>query len=254
MIFTTSWDDGRRDDLRLAALLERYGATGTFYVSPPSTHEKPALSESDIRQLSERFEIGAHTMTHPRLTRLPLGDARREIVDSKAWVESITGKLCVVFCYPYGDENMSIRSLVRAAGFAGARTAEQLQHTCGDPFGMPTTLQVYPFPLRRRFTRWWHPLDPFARLRLYFVPLRALGISLVSCMSWLSLAKALFQKIQERETGNAPNAARCHFHLWGHSWEVERYGMWGDLENFLHFVRRQDSVVYTTNGELLAHL
>ena len=31
-IVTTSWDDGNKLDLKLAALLDKYGLVGTFYI------------------------------------------------------------------------------------------------------------------------------------------------------------------------------------------------------------------------------
>ena len=33
-IVTTSWDDGHKLDLKLAALLKKYNIKGTFYISP----------------------------------------------------------------------------------------------------------------------------------------------------------------------------------------------------------------------------
>lgn len=232
--------------MQLAALLEKYGATGTFYVSPPSTHDHPALSNDEIKTLSQRHEIGAHTMTHPRLTRLQPDAARREITESKKWIEDIIGKPCDMFCYPYGDENAAMRALAKEAGYRGARTVEQLKFSGGDPFGMPTTLQIYPFPVRRKYTRWWHPLDPFSRLRLFLPQMLAFGLPLSSAFSWLNLAKALFS--YARRT-NQP-----FFHLWGHSWEIEKYGMWGQLENFLKYANGHENIQYTHNSALLTHL
>ncbi|MBM3231399.1 polysaccharide deacetylase family protein [Candidatus Peregrinibacteria bacterium] len=244
MIFTTSWDDGRKEDMQLAALLDEYGATGTFYVSPPSTHDHPALSNDEIRLLSQRHEVGAHSMTHPRLTRMSSADARREIVESKKWIEGITGKSCDMFCYPYGDENSAIRALAKEAVYRGARTVEQLQFASSDPFGMPTTLQIYPFPLRRKFTRWWHAFDLFPRLRIFFPQMLSFKLPPTAALSWLNLAKSLFLYAQKT---NQP-----FFHLWGHSWEVTKYGMWTDLEKFLKFVNSQPNVTYTWNSGLLS--
>ncbi len=243
MLFTTSWDDGRKDDLKLAALLERYGAVGTFYVCPPSTHDHPALSAEEINILSDRHEIGAHTMTHPKLTRITPDAARKELSESKRWVEGMTGKPCVMFCYPYGDENAAVRTLAKEVGFRGARTVEQLKFAASDPFGLPTTLQIYPFPLRRKFTRWWHLLDILPRLRMFYPDIRRFGLPLSACTSWLGLAIALFTYAQRT---NQP-----FFHLWGHSSEIEKYGMWGNLEKFLKYVKEQGNVTYTGNSALL---
>ena len=82
VIVTTSWDDGHKRDIRLASLLRKYGVGGTFYICP-ETHEFPAaerLTSDEIRELAGEFEIGAHTMTHPHLSRLDADAAREELL------------------------------------------------------------------------------------------------------------------------------------------------------------------------------
>src|SRR5215469_1471877 len=107
VIVTTSWDDGHKLDIKLAKLLKKYGIKGTFYVSPKN-HElskKDRLSNAEIKSLSKDFEIGAHTMTHPHLTRIAPDKAFQEIKESKEYLESIIDKKVNSFCYPYGDFN-----------------------------------------------------------------------------------------------------------------------------------------------------
>ncbi|MBU0459149.1 polysaccharide deacetylase family protein [Patescibacteria group bacterium] len=235
MQFITSWDDGRKTDLRIAAMLEKYGLTGTFYVSPPETNEKPALSTNEILEIASRHTIGAHSMTHPRLTRIPIDQAKREIEESKQWIEGITGKECNTFCYPAGDFNDQTKKLVKEAGFVEARTVEQLEFKSADYFASPTTLQVYPFPFRKRWTRWWHYIDPLVRLRVFLPRMIALRLPPKAYASWAELAKSLYRYAQKT---NQP-----FFHLWGHSWEIEKYGMWEELEEFLRFVESNNEVI-----------
>ena len=56
----------------LAKLLKKYGIKGTFYISPKNREfsENDLLSDREIVKLSKDFEIGAHTMTHPILTKI----------------------------------------------------------------------------------------------------------------------------------------------------------------------------------------
>ncbi|MEK7218676.1 MAG: polysaccharide deacetylase family protein [Patescibacteria group bacterium] len=230
MFFQTSWDDGCALDLRIAGLLERYGLSGTFYVCPREQHGASLLEERDIRSLAERHAIGAHTLTHPRLTRIPLADAEREIRGSKAWVERVTGKPCTSFCYPYGDVNAEVRGLVERAGFAGARTTEDFRFTSKDPFLQPVTLQVSPFPWRKRFHPPWKILDPLGPARHAWTRTRGFDLPLSAFTSWSALAMALLYRAQPDE--------KLFFHLYGHSREIERYGMWGALETFLAHVGR----------------
>jgi peptidoglycan/xylan/chitin deacetylase (PgdA/CDA1 family) len=88
--------------------------------------------------LSLGFEIGAHTLTHPWLTTIPILQARNEIADSKKKLEDLFGVPVKHFCYPYGDYNDALVDLVREAGFETACTVEEgtVRHGA-DPFRLP---------------------------------------------------------------------------------------------------------------------
>ena len=77
---TTSWDDGHKLDIRLAAMLERAGVAGTFYIAPRSCEipDDARLTPNEIRSLATGFEIGGHPLTH---ARLPYLDARQAAAD-----------------------------------------------------------------------------------------------------------------------------------------------------------------------------
>jgi len=245
MKFTTSWDDGVLLDRKLADILNRRGMTGTFYVCPTQKKkERRLLSEGDIRALATEHEIGAHSKTHPHLSQISTFTARREIEGSKTWVEDITRKPCTMFCYPYGDWNEEVKKIVKEAGFTGARTVEELQFCHRDPFLLPTSLQILPFPRRRGFEKIWHWADPLGPLRSRYRRLRKLHVPLRSCTSWLKLATYLFH--------HALTTKQPFFHLWGHSWEIEKYDMWDDLEWFLKMVGEAgEKVKHVTNSALL---
>jgi peptidoglycan/xylan/chitin deacetylase (PgdA/CDA1 family) len=74
--------------------------------------------------LAAGHQIGAHTMTHPRLTQIPLAQAREEIAASKKMLEDLFGQPICHFAYPYGDWNAAVRDLVIEAGFETACTTE----------------------------------------------------------------------------------------------------------------------------------
>jgi len=90
VIVTTSWDDGHMLDLKLAELLRKYDLKGTFYVAPLNREFKKEdlMSDYQLRRLSQEFEIGAHTMTHPRLGKISAEEADKEIRESKTYLES----------------------------------------------------------------------------------------------------------------------------------------------------------------------
>ena len=78
MKFTTSWDDGYALDTRIADMLSAHGAKGTFYICPDKQHGKDMLSKKEIQALASNHELGAHTMGHPKLTRISEEQAKKE--------------------------------------------------------------------------------------------------------------------------------------------------------------------------------
>lgn len=63
---------------------------------------RPYLTSAEIRQLaSEGFTIGAHSLSHPRLDRIPWQAARREVLESCARVRDLTGAKRVPFAIPF---------------------------------------------------------------------------------------------------------------------------------------------------------
>src|SRR5690242_1532099 len=94
VIVTSSWDDGHKYDLRLAHLLKKYGLKATFYISPRNSEWPDAdlLTKNEIREVSNDFEIGSHTVTHPRLPTISQSQASKEIIDSKSMLADITGQ------------------------------------------------------------------------------------------------------------------------------------------------------------------
>jgi len=240
---TTSWDDGHALDLKLAELLGRYGIRGTFYISKEYVH--PRLSEVEIALLAGQQEVGAHTLTHPNLTTLTDEEALAEMRGGKEWLESVLGKEVPTFCYPAGHHDMRIAHLAREAGYVGARTTVSgITAIPQNSFLFGTTLQVYPFPLRRLDAThyyWGKLLQPFFER---YASLRSLGVPLSAMTDWRAASLAAFKG--SLATGGV-------FHLWGHSWEIERYGMWEDLEWLLsHIAEHKEEVRFVTNGEIIA--
>src|SRR5689334_14216116 len=95
-LLTTSWDDGHVLDFRIAELLGKYGLTGTFYI--PQNAPTGTMSAHQVRELSTRFEIGAHTLDHVFLTEVNIPRAAVQIVGSRQFVEQTTGQPCTIFC------------------------------------------------------------------------------------------------------------------------------------------------------------
>lgn len=147
---------------------ERREAIGRVIVA--IKHRCPADREAAVREIedacSSRFDgelmmrpgqvlelaglgmgIGAHTVTHPILARLPIKQARWEIAEGKSTLESIIGRRVELFAYPNGRPGSDFApehvELVRTCGFKAAVTTAWGSAGKGD--------DVYQLP---RFTPW----------------------------------------------------------------------------------------------------
>jgi peptidoglycan/xylan/chitin deacetylase (PgdA/CDA1 family) len=107
-------------------------------VSPPEEYEP--LRWSEVRELARNgVEFGAHTKTHPILSRLSdQAQLCEEIEGSKRRLEEELGTPAIHFCYPNGrraDFNDAALKLVEECGFRLAVTTERGMNFAGaDPF------------------------------------------------------------------------------------------------------------------------
>lgn len=101
------------------------------------------LTADMVRTLSrEGITIGAHTVSHPILTRLDEEQARFEIGESKRQLEAITGERVRFFAYPNGKAGMDFDerhvAMAKQAGFDAAfTTAVGAATTANDRFQIP---------------------------------------------------------------------------------------------------------------------
>jgi peptidoglycan/xylan/chitin deacetylase (PgdA/CDA1 family) len=104
------------------------------------------LTLDELRRLASGnlVEIGAHTVTHPTLSKLGAHEQRAEIAGSKRQLESALGRPIMSFAYPYGsvgDFDQTTASIVRDAGFdhACANVSSVLDHEA-DVYRLPRIL------------------------------------------------------------------------------------------------------------------
>ena len=232
---TTSWDDGHPLDLRVAALLSKYGIGGTFYV--PATAERETMSASQLRELARAFEIGAHTLHHVDLTRTTDQIAWHEIADSKSFIENNTGVPCACFCPPIGHYGTRHLHMIRRADYLGVRTTEfpslDFPRSEAGLVVMPTSVQAFP-----------HRFSAFARNAVKRRAMANLWRYVVyGCgVEWHTQGVLLLCRAIAR--GGV-------FHLWGHSWELRDFDQWERLTELLRFMSSfADLAPSVTNGQL----
>ncbi len=117
-----TFDDGYQSVYSQAfPVLQRYGMTATVFLATgkarsdrlPSMEGRPMLSWDEIGEMHRGgITFGAHTLTHPDLTRLPLNQIETEIIGSKERIEDAMGASVDTFAYPFGRYDERCREFV----------------------------------------------------------------------------------------------------------------------------------------------
>jgi peptidoglycan/xylan/chitin deacetylase (PgdA/CDA1 family) len=116
LAFVLTFDDGFESVYREAfPVLQGYGMSATVFLtvgavemsqSParlPSFEGRVMLSWPEIREMQQAgIEFGAHTLTHPDLTRLSAEQVAFEMSASKERIEDALGTAVSSFAYPFG--------------------------------------------------------------------------------------------------------------------------------------------------------
>lgn len=114
--FVLTFDDGYQTAYAEAfPVLQRYAMSATVFLTVgaaaargsadrlPSFEGRPMLSWREIREmLGGGIEFGAHTLTHPDLTRLSAENIAVEMAGSKQCIEDALGTPVTSFAYPFG--------------------------------------------------------------------------------------------------------------------------------------------------------
>lgn len=117
-----TFDDGKKSNYSVARhLLNEYGFTGYFFISPDLVGNENYMNWEEIIQLrSEGHIIGSHTCTHHRFVNSDTNDVvTYEIYESK---KKIQGRIDIpvdIFCWCGGEEDHYTRDAARAIKEAG---------------------------------------------------------------------------------------------------------------------------------------
>lgn len=196
-----SVDDGSRNDIKVAKLCKKYGVEAVFYW-PVDMYGLSlqkgwdSLNPKDEEWIAENFEIGSHTISHRYLTKIPQVDAFEEVIESRDILRSKYHQDINRFCYPRGYANEDIIIAVKEAGYSTARSTE-IGHIGkpDDPFFAPTAVHLG-CPVRVEYKG----------------------------TNWFDYGMKLLEQARKEDKD---------FEAWLHSWEVDRYNCWGEVENFI---------------------
>ena len=101
---------------------------------PDGEVQERLMDAAQVRDwLAAGHEIGAHSITHPNLSKISTDRAREEIFACKKMLEDEFGVAVRHFCYPYGAWNETVRDFVAEAGFTTACTTQPGVNTLSTP-------------------------------------------------------------------------------------------------------------------------
>jgi peptidoglycan/xylan/chitin deacetylase (PgdA/CDA1 family) len=121
-----SFDDGYASQFTNARpVLDAADWAGVLNLEVKNVGLAGGLTRHQVADLArDGWEIDAHTMTHPDLTKVSPAALHREVAGSRAWLRRVFGLPVDFFAYPAGRFDPTVQAAVRAAGFRGAQTTD----------------------------------------------------------------------------------------------------------------------------------
>jgi peptidoglycan/xylan/chitin deacetylase (PgdA/CDA1 family) len=189
-----TFDDGFRNFHTTAfPLLQQYGFGATVFLptvfignEPRRFKGRDCMTWNEVRELHEAgIEFGSHTVNHPRLCALDLGEVHTELEQSKAVIEDALGEAIHSFAYPYAFPSAdrpfaeAFRNLLAEAGYFCCVTTELGRTKPGDD----------PYRLKRL------PMNSFDDPELFRAKLKG-------GYDWLALPQGMAKRFKRRFLGS----------------------------------------------------
>ena len=222
---TFSFDDGVEQDVRLIAILNKYGLKGTFNLNSaklglPSDPWKvewgeiprPILNASKVKAAYEGHEIAVHTLTHPNLTTLNDETVVWQVDEDRKALERLCGYPVIGMAYPCGGVNND----ERVAKLIAENTPIRYSRT------ITSTLT---FELQKGNLLRFNPTLHFLNAK----------------------TEEVVQKFLDMQT-DEPQL----LYIWGHSYELDYdESRWERFENLCKMLSGKEDIFYGTNKEVL---
>lgn len=113
------------------------GRTNAWPTQPRRITPRPLLQWRQVQEMSAAgISFGAHTRSHPDLTRLPRPAVEEEIRGSKRAIEEAIQQPVEAFAYPYGVYDDAVKSMVARQFTLACSTTLGFATAASDPFAL----------------------------------------------------------------------------------------------------------------------
>jgi peptidoglycan/xylan/chitin deacetylase (PgdA/CDA1 family) len=213
-VLTFSFDDGPIHDVRMMALLDKYGMKGTFHINGANLQGKSEEELLAFRKRYEGHEIAVHTLDHPLLPAIEdEKEIIRQVEQDRLNLSEIAGYEIVGMAYPCGGVNND------------DRVAEIIKNNTGVKYSRTIT-SSHNFDLQDNLYR--------------FNP----SIHVVA--SW----KESMEKAQEFVSMKTESPKI--FYIWGHAYEFDADpSYWDRIDEFCKLISGKEDIFYGTNTDIL---
>ena len=219
---TFSYDDGYKDDLKIAKILDHYGMKGTFNLNSAYIGTVNKMTKEDAEEyiLKKGHEIAVHGELHNAPGRMSLVGGISEFLNCRTALENTFQRIIRGCAYPdsgivvleNGVKKEDIKSYMRAIGIDYARTLG------GDNDG---------FMLPEDFIEWM----PTAHQ--------------MNADIFKMIDKFVDIKVEELRYSNRSSRL---FYVWGHAYELK--DNWTLLEEICQRLSGKEDTWYATNIEI----
>lgn len=223
--FTTSYDDGVRQDQRLIVLMNQYGIHGTFNLNFGTLGRNgravidgfdtdvSTFRKEEVKEIYQGHEVAAHALNHIKLTDISAGMTVYEVIEDRRNLEQLTEGFVTGFAYPFGVYDAKVQQVLRDCGIRYARTVESTHN-----FQLPNDFME------------WHP----------------------TCHHNDEKLMALLQQFCTRESiFKEPEI----FYLWGHAYEFDQRDNWNVAERAFEYVNQYgENIWFATNGTICEYI
>ena len=226
-----SWDDGALEDRKLFELHEKYSIPGMFFVPTENREGREVLTPNIIREAESPYiQFGGHTAHHTYLTCIPLENVEEEVVSNQKYLEDVLGHTVTDFCLPGGKYNDDILQIVYRH-YKTIRTADTMNFRY-EGGALKPSIHFYPRGIKSL-------LGNAARNESWA---QLLYVIFHSRDEYFQLLQGLLERERKKESSIVM--------IWGHSWELEKYGLWEKLEIFMKQAKTYGCSKYETLFQL----